>query len=110
VASLLELGGVAIISTPHHGYLKNLALAVTGKIDDHFTSLWDRRHIKFWSKRTLTQLFLEAGFGSVQFEFAVRFYPFSKSMIAIVRRPLVDRNSIPAPDDFGSTKQNRAVA
>ena len=28
---LVEAGGTAIISTPYHGYLKNLAMAVTGK-------------------------------------------------------------------------------
>lgn len=36
---LVEPGGGAIISTPSHGYLKNLALAVTGKMDAHFTAL-----------------------------------------------------------------------
>ena len=37
--NLVEAGGMAIISTPYHGYLKNLALAVTGKMDQHFTAL-----------------------------------------------------------------------
>src|SRR5580765_3390363 len=36
-ADLLEPGGVALISTPYHGYFKNLILAVTGKMDGHFT-------------------------------------------------------------------------
>jgi 2-polyprenyl-3-methyl-5-hydroxy-6-metoxy-1,4-benzoquinol methylase len=38
---LVEPGGMALVSTPYHGYLKNLALAVTGKFDAHFTALWD---------------------------------------------------------------------
>lgn len=51
--ALVQPGGHAIISTPYHGYLKNLALALTGKMDKHFTALWDHGHIKFWSIKTL---------------------------------------------------------
>jgi 2-polyprenyl-6-hydroxyphenyl methylase/3-demethylubiquinone-9 3-methyltransferase len=47
---LLKSGGTLIISTPYHGYLKNLVLALTDKLDAHFTALWDYGHIKFWSK------------------------------------------------------------
>ena len=61
VADLLEPGGIAIISTPYHSYLKNLVLALSGKMDAHFTALWDNGHIKFWSVKTLTELFAEQG-------------------------------------------------
>src|SRR5258706_6973222 len=54
--ALLEPGGTAIISTPYHGYWKNLALALSGTMDAHFTALWDHGHIKFWSTKTLAQL------------------------------------------------------
>jgi 2-polyprenyl-3-methyl-5-hydroxy-6-metoxy-1,4-benzoquinol methylase len=64
---LVEPGGTAIVSTPYHGYLENLALAVTGKMDRHFTALWDHGHIKFWSISTLTTLLSEAGFESIRF-------------------------------------------
>ncbi len=60
VAELLEPGGLAIVSTPYHGYWKNLALALAGKWDGHFTALWDHGHIKFWSVQTLSELFREA--------------------------------------------------
>lgn len=86
VFSLLESGGIAIISTPYHGYLKNLAMAVTGKLDTHFTALWDHGHIKFWSMRTLTTLLTEAGFRSVTFERVGRIPALAKSMIAIARK------------------------
>jgi 2-polyprenyl-3-methyl-5-hydroxy-6-metoxy-1,4-benzoquinol methylase len=85
--SLLERGGVAIVSTPYHGYLKNLALAVTGKMDAHFTALWDHGHIKFWSERTLWLLLEEAGFKEIQFMRVGRIPAFAKSMIAIARKP-----------------------
>ncbi len=86
VFDLLEPGGVAIISTPYHGYWKNLALAVTGRMDAHFTALWDHGHIKFWSITTLSELLREAGFVDVRFERVGRVPALAKSMIAVARR------------------------
>jgi len=83
---LLQPGGVAIISTPFHGYWKNLALAITGKMDGHFTALWDHGHIKFWSKKTLRELLVQAGFSDVSFVNVGRVAIFAKSMIAIARK------------------------
>jgi 2-polyprenyl-6-hydroxyphenyl methylase/3-demethylubiquinone-9 3-methyltransferase len=87
VYSLLEPGGTAIISTPYHGYWKNLALALTGKLDRHFSALWDYGHIKFWSFQTLSTLLREAGFADITFLRVGRVPPLAKSMIAIARRP-----------------------
>lgn len=84
---LVEPGGAAIISTPYHGYLKNLAMALTGKMDRHFTALWDHGHIKFWSIPTLTTLLKEAGFGGIRFVRVGRIPPLAKSMIAIAQKP-----------------------
>ena len=67
---LTEPDGLAIVSTPFHGYVKNVLLAVTGKLDQHFTALWDHGHIKFWSVRTLTTLLEEGGFQNIRFRFA----------------------------------------
>lgn len=85
--SLLERRGVAIVSTPYHGYLKNLALAASGKMDAHFTALWDHGHIKFWSEKTLSALLEEAGFRDIQFRRVGRIPALAKSMIAIARKP-----------------------
>ena len=86
VYNLLDDGGYAIISTPYHGYLKNLALAATNSFDRHFTAMWDHGHIKFWSIDTLTQLLKGAGFQSVQFRRLGRIPPLAKSMMAIARK------------------------
>lgn len=83
---LVAPGGTAIVSTPYHGYLKNLALALTGKLDSHFTALWEHGHIKFWSMKTLTELLRGAGFRSVSYERVGRVPTFAKSMIAIARK------------------------
>lgn len=84
---LLEPGGIAILSTPYHGYLKNVAMAISGKMDAHFTVLWDHGHIKFWSISTLTTLLMETGFEQPRFERVGRVPPLAKSMIAVARRP-----------------------
>lgn len=83
----IEPGGVLILSTPYHGYLKNLTLAATGKLDPHFTALWDGGHIKFWSRKTLSTLLEEAGFEVVGFEGAGRLPWLWMSMIMTARRP-----------------------
>lgn len=87
VLSLLKPGGVAIISTPFHGYLKNLAIAVAGKFDAHWSPLWDGGHIKFWSEDTLGELLRERGFSDLQFTRVGRIPVLAKSMIAVAKKP-----------------------
>lgn len=84
---VLQPGGTAVISTPYHGYWKNLAMALTGTLDAHFTALWDHGHIKFWSVKTLSALLHEAGFRDLRFYRVGRVPPLAKSMVAIARKP-----------------------
>ncbi|RZK55554.1 MAG: class I SAM-dependent methyltransferase [Pedobacter sp.] len=74
-------GGTLILTTPYHGYLKNLLLAVAGKWDSHANPLWDGGHIKFWSKNTLTEILNEQGFTVTDFIGAGRVPYLWKSMI-----------------------------
>ncbi len=83
----LKPGGKLIITTPYHGYLKNLILAITGKMDQHFTVLWDGGHIKFWSKKTLSKLLQESGFNKLQFKGLGRFIYLYKTMLFIASKP-----------------------
>lgn len=83
---LVEPGGTAIVSTPYHGYLKNVVLALTGKLDQHFTALWDGGHIKFFSIKTLGQLLFEAGFKDLRFIRAGRIPPLAKSLVTVARK------------------------
>lgn len=82
-AGLLRPTGKLVLSTPYHGYLKNLALALTGKLDAHFTALWDHGHIKFWSRRTLGALLTEAGLEVTGFHGAGRAPLLWKSMVLV---------------------------
>lgn len=84
--SLLALGSVAIVSTPYHGYLKNLALAICGHFDSHLDPLWDHGHIKFWSVATLSQLLEEAGLRVETVLRVGRIAALAKSMIVVARR------------------------
>ena len=77
----LKDNGTVILTTPYHGYFKNLVLAITGKLDNHFTVLWDGGHIKFFSVKTLSTLLLEQGFADLQFKFAGRYPLLWKSML-----------------------------
>lgn len=84
---LLKPGAVVVVSTPYHGYLKNLLLAATGKLDEHFTALWVGGRIKFWSVATLTTLLTEAGFEGLRFERLGRIPPVANSMLVSAKKP-----------------------
>lgn len=82
----LSPGGTFVCSTPYHGYLKNLLLAATGRLDAHFTALWDGGHIKFWSRASLSRLLTEAGFEQLGFRGAGRLPWLWASMVLAGRK------------------------
>ena len=78
--AVLREKGYLVITTPYHGYLKNLAISITNKWDFHHSPLWHGGHIKFWSRATLTALLEENGFTVVGFCGAGRLPYLWKSM------------------------------
>jgi 2-polyprenyl-3-methyl-5-hydroxy-6-metoxy-1,4-benzoquinol methylase len=80
---LLRENGKLIVSTPYHGYLKNLALSLAGKWDHHHTVLWHGGHIKFFSRETLTKLLEDNGFRVLSFHGVGRAPLLWKSMILV---------------------------
>lgn len=77
----LKPNGHSILTTPYHGYLKNIVLALSSKMDEHFTVLWDGGHVKFFSLATMTALLKSEGFINLNFKFAGRFPYLWKSML-----------------------------
>lgn len=79
-------GGTLIVTTPYHGYLKNLALALIDGWDTHHTPLWHGGHIKFWSRKTLTRLLRDNGFEVTAFSGVGRLPYLWKSMVLVARK------------------------
>jgi len=77
----ISKSGELIISTPYHGYLKNLMLSVLNKWDTHLNPMWYGGHIKLWSRETLSKAFTDAGFTIIEFKGCGRIPYFWKSMI-----------------------------
>jgi 2-polyprenyl-3-methyl-5-hydroxy-6-metoxy-1,4-benzoquinol methylase len=72
MADNLKDSGAIILSTPYHGYLKNLLLSLTNSWDSHFSVGWQDGHVKFFSERSLSAMLGTAGFARPLFRNAGR--------------------------------------
>ncbi len=73
--------GCLVLSTPYHGYFKNLALSLVDGWDAHFRATRDGGHIKFFSRKTLSALLLDCGFTRLRFACSGRLPLLWKSLI-----------------------------
>ena len=87
LVTLLKPGGSLVVSTPYHGYLKNAAVALSGRFDHHFDPLWDDGHIKFFSRRTLAAALHDAGLVGIRISGVGQLPYLWKSMLATARKP-----------------------
>ena len=85
--SAVKPGGTFIVSTPYHGYLKNLALSLTNGWPKHANPLFDGGHIKFFDRKSLTLLLKEAGFEGLEFSGVGRLPYLWKSIVVRCTRP-----------------------
>jgi 2-polyprenyl-6-hydroxyphenyl methylase/3-demethylubiquinone-9 3-methyltransferase len=83
VHRVLRRRGVLLLTTPYHGWLKNLVIITRG-FDRHF----DVRggHIRFFTPASLSDCLRAAGFEAVQVDGTGRPWPVWKSMIVRARR------------------------
>lgn len=56
---ILKIGGLVLLSVPYHGLVKNLAIALMG-FNRHYSP--DGSHVRFFTKRTLVDMFSSEGF------------------------------------------------
>jgi len=82
-ADILRPGGIIFISTPYHGYLKNIVIAMLGKSDRHYDPLWTGGHIKFFSPSTMAAILCKAGFESPKYKYWGRIPFLWKSMFCL---------------------------
>ena len=89
----LRPGGLFVVTTPYWGYVKNVLLSLTNRIDRALTSLWEGGHIKHYSYQTLRQLLTVQGFDYIAFHGAGRKIPYLwKGMVMVVRKASASPN------------------
>lgn len=81
MASIIRPGGIIILTTPYHGYLKNLALSLFNYWDKHHTVDWIGGHIKFFSEKTISKMLRGSGFTEICFNNSGRVRWLWKSMV-----------------------------
>jgi len=82
LARLLRVGGLLILTTPYHGLVKNMVIALFF-FDHHFKPTW--QHIRFWTKRSLTCVSAGHGLRPVVWKHVGRFWPVAKSFFVVCR-------------------------
>lgn len=84
VARVTKPGGRVYLTTPYHGLLKNLALAVAG-FDKHFCD-FEGGHIRFFTDGHLARLLTARGFAPPRFHHLGRIAPLAMSTVAVATK------------------------
>jgi 2-polyprenyl-3-methyl-5-hydroxy-6-metoxy-1,4-benzoquinol methylase len=82
----LRPGGHVLLTTPYHGYLKNLAVSLVGRWDHIFTVEWEEGHIKFFSESSMRRMLTAAGFDDIVFGNAGRLPYLWKTLVVRARK------------------------
>ena len=80
VKSLLKPGGLFLLSTPYHGYIKNTLIALSGAWDKHYDP--HGSHVRFFTKCSLFSLLKDEGLDNIKFYGAGRLPFLWKSILA----------------------------
>jgi SAM-dependent methyltransferase len=83
INQLLEPDGYLILTTPYHGFAKNLAIDLFG-YSRHYDPLG--QHIRFFDKAGLTRCLRLCGFEPLSWTGYGRPWPFWKSMFVVARK------------------------
>ncbi|HUX10091.1 MAG TPA: class I SAM-dependent methyltransferase [Terriglobia bacterium] len=80
---VMKPGGRLIVTTPYHGFVKNVVIALTC-FDRHFNPRGE--HIRFFTVRTLRTCLEAAGFRVADIKYRGRIYPLSSGMMVFARK------------------------
>lgn len=80
---LLRPGGLLIMTTPYHGIVKNILIALF-YFERHFDPTW--QHIRFWTKQSLSNVCTAHGLSPVLWRYIGRLWPVSKSLFVVCRK------------------------
>jgi 2-polyprenyl-6-hydroxyphenyl methylase/3-demethylubiquinone-9 3-methyltransferase len=82
-ARLLRPGGKLVLTTPYHGWLKNV-LVVTFGFERHFNVEW--QHIRFWTRKSLTKVAGDHDLRAIEWNSIGRVPMIAKSFLAVFER------------------------
>lgn len=84
----LSPGGTLILSTPYHGYWKNLAMAATGRLASHLDTQWGGAYVHFFDIATITRLLAKAKFCDIRVARVGRIPPLARSIVLTCSKPI----------------------
>ena len=77
---------VFIVTTSYYGYMKNIALAIFNRLDEHYRAYVTGGHIKFFSVRALRKMLELNGFRDIRFKRVGRIMPiFARNIVCCSR-------------------------
>ncbi len=76
-----------VLSTQYHSYVKNLAMAVIGKLEGHLDTLWPGGFVHFFAVRSICSLLFQAGFENIAVGRAGRIPPLVKTTVLSCTMP-----------------------
>jgi len=80
---LLRPGGQLMLTTPYHGLVKNLVIALF-YFETHYLPTWE--HIRFFTKKSLTSVCLDHGFTPIKWSRVGRLAPLARSFFVTCRK------------------------
>lgn len=83
ISRILKANGKLLLTTPYHGFVKNLLIALFA-FDSHFNPIGP--HIRFFSKRTISNLLKRYGMEPIKYYYYGRFFPLSHSIVVLAKK------------------------
>jgi len=80
---ILRPGGLLILTTPYHARIKNVVTALVA-FEKHFDPTW--QHIRFWTRKSLTDVASRHGLTPIRWQGIGRFWPLYKSFFVVLRK------------------------